>query len=1217
MRTSDGISRGALVCWNNGASESWGVVVAADGGHQVAAHFDDGRDLQFAWPSETLVHVLFEPGQAVELIATGDRGNIARRLDGPDRIFYSVNLADGGNRTVGEDGVRPAIELDPVVRLRNGEIDSARSVNLRLAATRLLFSHQYDDLSSLSNSRVEIKEHQVAVLHRVASTYPHRFILADEVGLGKTIEAGLIIKELKARGFADRVLVLAPSGIVSQWQYELKTKFNQVFSDYRRNTIAFLEGENPGENVWTLRDNVIASTSFAAWDENRRREIALAGWDMVVIDEAHHARRTWQGEHKYTETNLYKLAEMLADPELGRAQSFLLVTATPMQLHRFELYSLIELLDPALFPTFESFEAHTDSLAGLNATVESVRRWPTLNGSERKATFEETAAWLDKSSSSLETDLANPELRERVVEALRDKHLLSNAMIRNRKKVVGGFMPRVAALWPVELTDKERLAYDATSDYARNGYARSRATKNNALGFVMATFQKLNTSSSYALRQSLLRRIEKLEGELRPNSRDVEIEEEDLEERPVEEALDAILGAGETSDELTRLEIAELQAIVRLLDGINLDSKARVLIEKLAELAERDPNAKVIVFTQFRATQEYLRGHIGEPWTVHLFHGQLKPTEKDASVARFRASAGPQLLISTEAGGEGRNFQFCDILVNYDLPWNPMKVEQRIGRIDRIGQPKTVKIFNFSTVGTIEERVVSVLHDRIGVFQNTIGGLDPILGDVEHDLRKIFLMAESEAQKALDNLAKQIETRVRDARLVEERMGDLIMDTKSFRKDEIKELLDQHSILNTDDLRRFVICALAELDVRIEEEAEHPGIFGLRLSDRFLAAFPQFAKEEIKTRVTFEPSVALEFEEVDFLAFGHQLVDALVTRVRSQGYGGRAAVRTILTYDQGPAEGWLFVYVLEFGGIRGSKELYPVFIDLDRNERPDLAQWLLDRAAIGKREDFGTHASLLPPRDDQFETAVGLAEQRAVERLVERQSELLEANKQRLEQEREKLERFFDYRRNAETEKLFSVEQIFTRLSASEDPAVQRILPVWAKKVETARRNLASAEGDRERRLSELTLLDQVAIQHERLTACFVDVHADVTEPLRETGLDGRLLDRLRCLSRPTSAHDLHEISELVGSRADKFRALADKVGREKVDAASALSISSSLRSAAEPASSLSQDERALLRGAMAYFLIVDDVEPDLQKGGFDDDRAVADAVLRVVNGHG
>src|SRR5262249_43178838 len=149
--------------------------------------------------------VVFERGETVSLEATGERGNIADVVSTGERLVYVVSLSDGTRKTVTEDGVRPAIETDPLVRMRSGDLDSARSVNLRIAATRLVFAHHYDELSSLSNSRVEIKPHQVAVLHRVAATFPHRFLLADEVGLGKTIEAGLVIKELKARGFAERI----------------------------------------------------------------------------------------------------------------------------------------------------------------------------------------------------------------------------------------------------------------------------------------------------------------------------------------------------------------------------------------------------------------------------------------------------------------------------------------------------------------------------------------------------------------------------------------------------------------------------------------------------------------------------------------------------------------------------------------------------------------------------------------------------------------------------------------------------------------------------------------------------------------------------------------------------------------------------------------------------------------------------------------------------
>jgi hypothetical protein len=172
---SRNISVGALVRWIGGDVHRLGVVVAAaSNGRSVTVHFDDGESLQFALPAENLVRFIVEKGETVKLEATGERGYVADVVPADDRVLYVVALSDGSRKTVTEDGVRPAIETDPLARMRNGELDSARSVNLRIAATRLLFAHQYDELSSLSNSRVEIKPHQVAVLHRVASTFPHR-----------------------------------------------------------------------------------------------------------------------------------------------------------------------------------------------------------------------------------------------------------------------------------------------------------------------------------------------------------------------------------------------------------------------------------------------------------------------------------------------------------------------------------------------------------------------------------------------------------------------------------------------------------------------------------------------------------------------------------------------------------------------------------------------------------------------------------------------------------------------------------------------------------------------------------------------------------------------------------------------------------------------------------------------------------------------------------
>jgi hypothetical protein len=280
------IGVGSLVRWRKGPTGGDIGIVAEvlNGGQRLRVRLDNGEEHLFALPTDVLQRVQFPEGTHVAIRSDGAAGMVTGRTELDGRVIYDVALPDGSARSVPEDSLRPARVVDPRTILRAGEARSPFHKNLRIASTRLLFQHQFDDFSSLSNSRVEIKPHQVAVLHRVASTYPHRFLLADEVGLGKTIEAGLVIKELKARGVANRVLVLAPSGIVSQWQFELKSKFSEVFALYNKDTTTYLQNKHPGENVWTLENNVIASTTYAAWDDQRREDIALADWDLVVID---------------------------------------------------------------------------------------------------------------------------------------------------------------------------------------------------------------------------------------------------------------------------------------------------------------------------------------------------------------------------------------------------------------------------------------------------------------------------------------------------------------------------------------------------------------------------------------------------------------------------------------------------------------------------------------------------------------------------------------------------------------------------------------------------------------------------------------------------------------------------------------------------------------------------------------------------------------------
>lgn len=299
------------------------------------------------------------------------------------------------------------------------------------------------------------------------------------------------------------------------------------------------------------------------------------------------------------------------------------------------------------------------------------------------------------------------------------------------------------------------------------------------MGFVMVVLQKQMASSMRALRMSLDSRRERLEQQL---------------EVPLlnKDKLAAIVDAKDRLDQddlvsdllsefaVTDAEAGKLRTLVQMLDAVATDSKVDTLLVQLGELQRHEPAAKVLLFTEFRETQEYLRRRLeSSGWDVYLFHGMMETTAKDRAVAGFRSSTKPSLLLSTEAGGEGRNFQFCHLLVNYDIPWNPIRVEQRIGRVDRIGQRNTVQVFNLCVKNTIEERVLDILEWHINIFRENVGGFDPILSDAEQDLIKILQLKSEERDRALLRFGEQVEDRLHAARVAEKDFGDFVMDKKS------------------------------------------------------------------------------------------------------------------------------------------------------------------------------------------------------------------------------------------------------------------------------------------------------------------------------------------------------------------------------------------------------------------------------------------------------
>ena len=297
-------------------------------------------------------------------------------------------------------------------------------------------------------------------------------------------------------------------------------------------------------NPWMARQNVICSLPFAS-NPKRAEQIIEAEWDMVVFDEAHRVRRTLQGASKTRTTQAYRLADELKELVNG----LLLLTATPMQVHPFELYSLIELVEPGLFPSYRAYDIRRGFLPRLNALMKDLKCWNALSDSERATAVRAHVKLLDELGVPAEGALRPlpEEGRERLMDVFVDKHPIAGALVRNRKAEVGGFTSREASRVPVPLEDDELTLYEDVTAYLREGYNQARAKRNIALGFVMVTYQKMLASSSYAVRQSFRRRIAKLRGQLKDAAAATE--------KPVSEnRLDELRDAEEVTKALTELE---------------------------------------------------------------------------------------------------------------------------------------------------------------------------------------------------------------------------------------------------------------------------------------------------------------------------------------------------------------------------------------------------------------------------------------------------------------------------------------------------------------------------------------------------------------------------------------------------------------------------------------------------------------------------------------
>ncbi len=1065
---------GCLVRWTRG--DAIGVVQTIDNNRVEVAWDDNTTPPLFVRKDAPLERVVLPP--RVRRRSNDEPGIIIGPATDAARPSWKVALLSqaGRERTVPEADLRPDNSLDPADRLLNQmSPGSAKQVNIATATRYLLNEHFNNDLVSLDAARVDIKPHQVGVVHRAVTNYPHRYLLCDEVGLGKTIEAGLILKELRARGLAGRVLIIVPPNLRRQWQFELKTKFNETFAILDSDTARYVKRQGHEGNPFVRYDSVIASDAWIG-DPRRAKQVSECAWDLVIVDEAHHARSHRSGS-KTTTTRLYKLVRQLTDRAAFPERSVLFLTATPMQLSSHELYSLVEMLDPALFPTEDVFDKHRDALPGLSRAVEGLRE---LGSGDQlpDQLLGSVAEWLDAAPAEIADRISAGGVAE-LCDELSSKHLLSEILIRNRKAVVGGFMPRRAHRWEVSLTGGESDALDRVEDYVAMGYATATEHNDNAIGFLMVAYQKMMASSIAALRTSLAKRRDRLiAGEAVARASDKELRE------LAEEDSDLGAQAAESMAELRAAEAEELGELVERLEAIPVDSKAETLRLQLAVLKEEAAVPKVLIFTEFRATQDHLAEVLREAgWAVSMFHGQLSAQQKDASVERFRDDEGPHVLVSTEAGGEGRNFQFCNLLVNYDLPWNPMRVEQRIGRVDRIGQEHIVEIFNFCVKDSIEERILEVLERRINVFEETVGGLDPILGDAERDIRHIMQRNREDRVEALDDFGRRLEEQVAAARSAEIQLRDLIMDTKSFSREIAERIAGEESPITPEMQALYMRRLLSAVRTFINRGE---GEYLLHFHEPFLSDNGTLFPEGPKRRAVFRSDERPDSELVEFMAFGHPIIDAVTKEVTASEWEGSAGGRRLVTFEGiEPGEGWLLLWQITVPDLRERSVLVPLFVRDDGNVDEDEGWALVRRTLTFGDEDSISSGDL---NVGSLEVARSLAETHIGLRLAELEAEARESLAVRSERERSRMTIYYEYRLQAANDRLTSTAVTVSRLRASTDEGERRILPVWEARFEEDTIRIAALEDERHRRLEELDRKAGLAADYELLQVVRVEM---------------------------------------------------------------------------------------------------------------------------------
>lgn len=788
--------------------------------------------------------------------ADGVETRVKTRLQKPGQLAH-YELENG--ETLEENELIPEVrdvgakDRLAALSLVHPEVLRARLLGLRLNTVAGRPAH-----AGMLGARVQWLPHQIDVAGSAVAQEPVRKLLADEVGLGKTVEATMIYAGLRQEGRANRVLILTPEALTIQWLGEIYRKAHELPILLDDERIDDATQDFPGMSPFDAYQRIVMSIDKVADDDGLAKLAMKSTWDLVIVDEAHHLR--WKPDGQSNST--YRLVEALAQ----KTRHLLLLTATPMALDPAEYHALLRLLDPTRFDDPDSFEQIAKRAGRIRDLACKISEAVVEEKAVSKPVEKDVRDLLEDDPEDTETcntffkykpaSTARLAASQSVLGAMRDRHALADYVVRNRRGPVGGLPERKPQVFPLTPTKLQSVLIEVGEGVM---FDLIKTIKD----------KKERTSKIGQMLRALWATPRALTDILSPVSKELATELQPYIAKVVNAPLDKGVPTG--------------------------DSRLAWLVKTIQELPE---DKKVLVFVEssvaVRALKDSLDGIVGKD--IAVFHRALAPRDQDRQVAWFRDPHGPQVMLSTEAGGEGRNFQFCHHVVLYDLPWRPATIEQRIGRVDRVGQQNNVHVLVPFFKSGYEAAVLKVMQESIGVLDRTVGGIDHALEYVSDQLAELIL--NQSGVEAWKDLYRHTNKLVQESRQRVESDVDPILDYASFSPERADAIL--HRVPTNLEMQVETFVQRYASHSKLELKSKGAALWAIE-------GAPSAAgreDDEMGYVATFNRMYALDHEDVELLSFGHPLVETALTWAR-EGVDASAAMAIARGFNK---DGAIFVW---------------------------------------------------------------------------------------------------------------------------------------------------------------------------------------------------------------------------------------------------------------------------------------------------------------------